>query len=179
MEGSSLPMDTPEFPQASLPPPVFHFLESHITLTLATVGQDGEPAAAALFYALMPDGRLLFLSDPATRHVQHLLYTSRVAITVQRDGQDWRRIQGLQGAGEAYALAPARWLQAWHVYTRRFPFVKDAGARAGDPNALAGPLARARWYTIHLDWVRLIDNRRGFGWKAEWQRTDRGWHRTR
>ncbi len=162
-----------------LPAPVQQILNEHITLTLATVGEKGHPAAAALFYALLGD-RLIFLSEPNSRHVQDLLHHPRVAITVYKDDQPWKDIRGLQGEGEAMPLPEDVWHHAWRAYSGRFPFVERGRGAHNEGAVLAGPLARARWYTIRLTWVRLIDNTRGFGWKAEWTREEEGtWRRIR
>ncbi len=161
------------------PHEVILFLNEHTTMTLATTDTDGHPAAAALFYALLDD-MLIFLSEEKTAHVQNLLRRPRVALTVHRDGQSWQELRGLQARGIAFPLPEASWARAWVVYEKRFPFVKPARVAHNERAVLAGPLARARWYGVRPRWIRLIDNRRGFGWKAEWQREEGGsWRQTR
>jgi len=133
------------------------FLAAHDTLTLATTGPDG-PAAAALFYALLREGRrLLFVSDPASRHARHLAIDPRCAVTVHADGQPWRGIRGAQLRGTA-APAPRR---DWPRYLTRFPM-------AATVPELATALRRTRLYRLEVSWARLIDNRQGFGHRDEW-----------
>ncbi len=136
---------------------VLDFLQEHQTLTLATVGPDGTPHAAALFYAYTEDLRLIFLSAPDTQHAQHIGNSAPVAVTIQADGQDWRRIIGLQLHGIA---GPAD-ENARRIYLARFSFI----ART---ESLVQLLRGVRFYVIMPTWVRLIDNRLGFGHKQEW-----------
>ena len=137
--------------------PLIGFLSAHNTLTLATVGDDGRPHAAALFYAFTPDLRLIFLSEPDTLHARHIGEGAPVTVTIQADGQDWRRITGLQLHGWAEPADDT----AREIYLARFPFI-----------ALTETLARAlksvRFFKITPAWARLIDNRLGFGHKQEW-----------
>ena len=76
------------------------FLAQHTTLTLATVGPDDLPAAAAVFYAHDADLNLYFLSEEETQHGKNLLAAAKrrhnVAGTIQADGQEWRAIRGVQ-----------------------------------------------------------------------------------
>ena len=161
------------------PHEVILFLNEHTTMTLATTDADGHPAAAALFYAILDD-MLIFLSEEKTAHVQNLLRHPRAALTVHRDGQLWQELRGLQARGTALSLPEVSWTRAWQAYEQRFPFVKRARVTHNEDHVLAGPLAQARWYAVKPLWVRLIDNRRGFGWKAEWQREEGGtWRRIR
>jgi len=143
------------------------FLEMHTTLTLATVGDDGLPAAAAVFYAHDADLNLYFLSEAHTRHAQNLAAAPQAAGAIQADGQDWRSIRGLQVRGLA-SLVPAPGIpHAAAVYGRKFAFLGALLAGAEGPGALAGPLARARFWVLRPTWFRLVDNTVGFGFKEE------------
>jgi uncharacterized protein len=145
------------------------FLENHTTLTLATVGDDGLPAAAAVFYAHDTDLNLYFLSEEHTRHGQNLLIAPQVAGTIQADGQEWRSIRGLQLRG-LVSLVPASDLaHAAAVYGRKFAFVGALFAGGEGPRALISPLARARFWVLRPTWFRLVDNTVSFGFKEEWE----------
>lgn len=142
----------------SAPQPILDFLAVHNTLTLATVGPEKEVHAAAVFYAFTPDLRLIFLSEPDALHARHIGSGAPVAGAIQADGQDWRRITGLQMHGLARpAAADAR-----DIYLSRFPFI----ART---DVLARALKSVRFYEVIPHWIRLIDNRLGFGHKQEWR----------
>lgn len=153
--------------QGSLRSRIAAFLESHTTLTLATVGSDALPAAAAVFYAHDPELNLYFLSEPDTRHGQNLIANSHAAGTIQADGQDWRSIQGLQVQGEAFLLPAPQVLRAATLYGRKYTFVGSLLGGSGGPVSLAGPLARARFWILRPAWFRLVDNTVSFGFKEE------------
>ena len=144
------------------------FLAAHATLTLATVGADGAPAAAAVFYAHDSKLALYFLSEERTEHGRNLLADARVAGTIHADGQDWRGIRGLQVRGQARPAAGTELAHAAAVYGRKFSFVAASLAWSGSPGVLAGPLARARFWVLRPAWFRLIDNTVQFGFKEEW-----------
>ena len=164
---------------ASLPHEVARFLEEHTTLALATVGPSHTPAVAPLFYAVLPEGDIVFLSERDTEHAYNLERSPEVALSIYKDAQPWQRIRGMQAKGYAERLAPSRWPTAWRAYSSRFPFVAETQNADALTGQLVGALAKARWYVVRLMWIRLIDNTRGFGWKAEWQRTPKGWERIR
>jgi uncharacterized protein len=143
------------------------FLEMHTTLTLATVGADGWPAAAAVFYAHDAGLNLYFLSEERTRHGQNLIATPQAAGTIHADGQDWRSIRGLQVRGLA-ALVPTSGLaRAAAVYGKKFAFVGGLLSGGEGLGALSGPLARARFWVLHPTWFRLVDNTVSFSFKEE------------
>jgi uncharacterized protein len=142
------------------------FLETHTTLTLATVGADGWPAAAAVFYAHDAGLNLYFLSEKRTRHGRNLAASPQVAGTIQADGQDWRSIRGLQVRGLASLVPASGFAHAAAVYGRKFAFVAVL-PDGEDLRALSGPLARARFWVLRPTWFRLIDNTISFGFKDE------------
>ncbi len=149
------------------------FLTNHNTLALATVGEDGTPAAAAVFYAHDAAFNLYFLSEERTAHGRNLAANPRAAGTIQADGQDWRAIQGLQVRGTAAPVASHELAHAAAVYARKFAFVAALLAGSGGgPAALTGPVARARFYVLRPHWLRLVDNTVRFGYKEELRLAD-------
>jgi hypothetical protein len=143
------------------------FLETHSTLTLATAGEEGLPAAAAVFYAHDTDLNLYFLSEERTHHGRNLAVNPQVAGTIQADGQDWRSIRGLQLRGAAYRVPAAGLVHAAAIYGRKFAFVGALLSGGGAPGALTGALAQARFWVLRPTWLRLVDNTVGFGFKDE------------
>jgi uncharacterized protein YhbP (UPF0306 family) len=127
------------------------------TLALATVDPDGRPRATPLMFAADEDLRPLFLSDPSTQHVRNLERLSETALAIYPPIDDWRMIRGLQLKGHSRAVSNAEIDAAMEVYSRRFPFVSE----------LEDAVATSRLYRFTPDWVRLIDNRQGFGFKQE------------
>ncbi len=154
------------------------FLAQHTTLTLATVGPDGAPAAAAVFYAHDADLNLYFLSEEQTQHGQNLLAAGKrhpnAAGTIQADGQAWRAIRGVQVRGVARPVSGAGLAMAVAVYGRKFAFVADALRGTGGLDVLTGPLARARFWRLRPSWFRMIDNTVRFGFKEEMALNEQG-----
>jgi uncharacterized protein len=140
------------------------WLRQHQVVTVAVTDADGQPCAAALFYAVDEELRLYVMTDPATRHGQAMLATGEVAGTVQLDRQQWHEIQGVQFRGRCRPLGGEERGQAWELYTARFPFLQRGDA------ALTRELAKTAMWRVEPTWMRLIDNRLGFGHKEEWTR---------
>ena len=138
------------------------FLREHQVLTLAVMEADGNPYAAALFYAVDDELRFHVVTDPATRHGKAMLANPSVAGTIQLDRQEWREIRGVQFRGIGRPLGSAERAQAWEIYSARFPFLRQ-------PNAiLTRELVNTAMWRIDTTWIRLIDNQIGFGHKEEW-----------
>lgn len=151
------------------------FLAGHNTMTLATIGPQGEPQAAAVFYALDEESNLYFLSSPNSRHSRNLAQEPRVAATVQADGQAWQEIRGLQIQGEAHLVTGVQaTARAARIYSKRFDFLTGLLGGAGNgPTTLQGPVASSRFYVLHPTWMRLIDNTQGFGHREEVRNDER------
>ena len=144
-----IPMDTSEVSD----------LLSVSTMTLATSGGSGEPHAAPVYFVAGENRTLYFFSDPESQHSRDLAQNPRAASAVYPESFDWQDIRGLQMHGEVYPVpAGAEWEAAWRVYAAKFPFVI----------ALKAVVARNRLYAFAPHWIRLVDNRRSFGFKKEW-----------
>jgi uncharacterized protein YhbP (UPF0306 family) len=138
------------------------FLRERQVLTLAVTEADGNPYAAALFYAVDDELRFHVVTDPATRHGKAMLAYPSVAGTIQPDRQQWHEIRGVQFRGLCRQLGSAERAQAWEIYIARFPFLQQPGA------ILTRELATTAMWRIDTTWIRLIDNRISFGHKEEW-----------
>ncbi|HVM60333.1 MAG TPA: pyridoxamine 5'-phosphate oxidase family protein [Verrucomicrobiae bacterium] len=146
---------------------LLRFLREHQVLTLAVTEADGSAYAAALFYAVDDELHLYVVTDPATRHGQAMAANPSVAGTIQRDRQQWHEIQGIQFRGLCRQLDGADRARGWEIYSARFPFLQQ-------PNAmLTREMAKTALWRIEPAWMRLIDNRAGFGRKDEWTPRDR------
>jgi uncharacterized protein YhbP (UPF0306 family) len=138
-------------------------LDEHTVFTLATT-HDAAPHAVSLMYAR--DGlALVWVSDPETRHSRDLAANPRAAATVARQYEDFTSIRGLQMTGRARRLDggdETAW--ALDLLTERYPFFERF--RAG-PAKLARHLEAAAAYRFDPETVTLVDNTRGFGFRAE------------
>ena len=137
---------------------LLEFLCEHQVITLAVAG----PYAAAVFYVVDADLNLYFVTDPTTRHGTELTKDGRVAGTVQRDRQQRKEIRGVQLTGHCRRLTGRAWVTGWTLYLKKF-------AWAASPELMPAVAKVALW-EIKPDWMRLIDNRQGFGHKEEWRR---------
>jgi len=139
------------------------YLETHNTLTLATVGPEG-PWAAALFY-VNDAFSLYWLSDPHARHSQNIARNAHVAVTINEDYRDWRLVQGLQMEGTAEQIGTIREAgRPMRLYAAKYPFLNNW---RDPPLALAKALATVRVYRFMPTRVLLIDNTRAFGHREE------------
>ncbi len=135
-------------------------------ISLATVGADGAPHAASVYFASGAKGdtesgslRLYFFSSPASQHGEDLAANPAAALTLSPLVEGWRDIYGVQMRGEARPVIPgAEWEHAFQLYLARFPFAAN----------LKEELARNTLYVFTPHWLRLVDNSRGFGFKEEW-----------
>ena len=129
------------------------------TMTLATTGPDGEPHAAAVYFAADENLRFYFFSDVDSQHSRDIQDNPRAAVTLSPECKNGQEIRGLQMRGEVHRVAEgAPWQSAWQCYTSKFPFVLE----------LESVVARNVLFAFEPCWIRLVDNRRGFGFKQEW-----------
>jgi uncharacterized protein YhbP (UPF0306 family) len=145
-------------------------LKAHRTMTLATVSA-GQPSAASLYFACDDNFRLYFVSDPATRHCRELAEKSAVAVTVNGDRSGWRELRGLQIRGRVHQVPPERRAAVVALYLQRFEDIAGLfNAPAGSHERKIGErLAAGTFFEVVPEWVRLIDNRQGFGYRHEWR----------
>ena len=148
--------------------PVRSFLACQRTCTLATIGPDGQPQAADLYYAETDALALYFISIPGSRHATNIAHDPRVAATIHADSARWRDICGVQLEGTcSRVLGPERG-GAWVCYTAKFPFVlADA--------ALGRALQKVDVYCVTPRWLRWIDNSLALGHNQEWLMADGKW----
>jgi len=149
----------------SLRQQVLDYLESHNTMTLATSSSD-TPWAATVFFA-SDDLKLYFFSAPDSRHCQYLAANSRVAVTVQEDYKDWRRIKGIQLEGRVELVdGVLEKAKAMAVYAIKYPDVIKLFT-----NPSSGVFHRAflkvKFYCVVPEKLFFIDNERGFGKRQE------------
>jgi uncharacterized protein YhbP (UPF0306 family) len=144
------------------------FLPERNILTLATLGPDGDPQAANLYYAETDDLTLYFVSIPGSSHAVNIARNPRVAVTIHADSSQWRDIRGVQLQGTCALVTGADRARAWACYCAKFPFVlADA--------ALARALDKVSVYRIAPRWLRWIDNTASLGHNREWVMVDGEW----
>ena len=137
------------------------------TLTLATVGLDGLPHTAPVYFVAvgndLPESRnalqLDFFSDPASQHAQDLAHRPEASVAIYPEGNTWQDIRGLQMQGTVQIVPPGvQWELAWAKYQDKFRYASAFG-EVVKVNTL---------FAFQPRWIRMLDNRRGFGFKEEW-----------
>ena len=134
-------------------------LLSLAAMTLATVNEAGEAHAAPVYFAAGADLSIYFFSSPDSRHGQDLARSPQAAAALYPECFGWQEIRGVQMHGTVHKIETgAAWDEAWELYSSKFPFAA----------ALGSEIARNALYVLTPHWIRLVDNRRGFGYKREW-----------
>lgn len=134
---------------------IVRFIRHHHVLTLCTSSGSGTWTAHC-FYALMPDREsVVFTSDPETRHGREMLQNPQVSGGIMLETKLIGKIRGIQFTGRSFPVDPLSPSEARTAYLKRFPF------------ALA---VKLDLWIMHVDYVKMTDNRLGFGKKLIWER---------
>jgi uncharacterized protein YhbP (UPF0306 family) len=134
-------------------PRITRFLLRHHVLTLSTSSEQGSWTAHC-FYAWMPDqASIVFTTDPDTRHGREMLQNPHVSGGIALETKVIGKIRGIQLTGTAQPVSDITEAEARMAYLRRFPF------------ALA---VKLDLWVLHIDYIKMTDNRLGFGKKLEW-----------
>jgi uncharacterized protein YhbP (UPF0306 family) len=150
-------------PQRRRPPPrlLRDLLFERSVLCLASASRRG-PWCAPLFYAPMDGGRsLVFVSDPGSRHGRELAADPRAAAAVYLETDVASEVRGVQLAGRVELLDGRVERRARAAFLRRYPHV--AGILAARPHEF--------FFAFSITAAKVTDNRRGFGFKAEYRLT--------
>jgi uncharacterized protein len=144
---------------------VLSYLEMHNTMTLGTCSGD-IPWTATVFYA--SDGlRLYFFSAPESRHCQNLAANPRVAVTIQEDYRDWRKIKGIQLEGIVMAVdGVVEKAKAMAVYASKYPEIIKLFTNPAS-GLFYRAFLRVKFYGIIPNRLFFIDNEQGFGKRQE------------
>ncbi len=139
---------------------VRELLDSVSTLTLSTTSPEGEPHAAPVYFAHDEDINLYFFSEAKSQHAQDIAENPRAAVAIYPQCEGWRDIRGLQLRGRVDLVKSGdRWDLAWNLYKAKFPFVKN----------LEPIVVKNQLYVFSPNWIRLVDNSQGFGYKQEYR----------
>jgi uncharacterized protein YhbP (UPF0306 family) len=103
-------------------------------------------------------------------HSLNLARTPRAAATVYRGVDNWKKIRGVQLRGTVSKVTePERRAALLKTYCERFKLGR----------VLRPALRLSALYSFQPDFIRYIDNARGFGFKFELTRGAEGWSLTR
>ncbi len=144
--------------QSEIVTAVREVLATESTLTLSTVDAHGAVSSAPLFYVFDQNLQLFWLSSADSRHSRNLAVHSRAAVAVYPAVWHWNELRGVQMEGVASIVEDAaerNWVTG--KYVDRFQLHSD----------LRDAIQQSTLYRLRPVWARYLDNRRGFGFKAE------------
>ena len=131
------------------------FIRKHHVVTLATT-TEGIPWCAHCFYAYMKEENwLVFTSDVQTKHVKDVEINPEVAGGIVLETMVVSKVQGIQLRGIMRTPADKEKSKVQLAYLTRFPFVV---------------LMNATLWIVELTYVKMTDNRLGFGKKLIWEK---------
>ncbi len=144
------------------------FVNEISTLTLATAG-DNLPWVATVFFAADKNFDLYFVSDYRTRHGREMAANNRVAATINPEVDNWNDVRGLQLEGRVEVVKGAGRAKALALYLKKFPQINALYASPKDEHeeTIAARLKAANFYRVKPDFIRVIDNAKGFGYREE------------
>ena len=134
---------------------IIEFIKKHHVLTLAT-SVNNIPYCANCFYVYLKDENMfVFTSDNDTKHVQDVLLNNYVGGSVVLETSIVGKIQGIQFNGKMYLPGGDLKKKAKKTYMKRYPFAV---------------LMKTQLWVVDLDFIKLTDNRLGFGKKLIWRK---------
>ncbi|GIU78118.1 MAG: hypothetical protein KatS3mg005_1356 [Bryobacteraceae bacterium] len=132
-------------------------LDAQWTMVLAAGTEGGGAHAAPLYFVRGEGFSLYWLSSPGSLHSREIARTGMAAAAVFRPSKNWNELRGVQIRGAASEARKSR--AVIEKYKAKFRL-------GGELDAV---IRRSRLYRLEPRWMRLIDNRRGFGWNMEWE----------
>jgi len=133
---------------------IIRFFRKHHVLTIST-SVDNEPWCANCFYVYLEDeNALVFTSDAETRHAQEFLKNKLVAGSVVLETPVVGKIRGIQFQGIVSEPEGELAEKVNNAYLKRFPVAM---------------LMETRLWVVHLNLIKMTDNRLGFGRKILWR----------
>ena len=131
------------------------FIKKHHVFTLAT-SVNNDPYCCSCFYVYdEASNKFIFTSDLSTRHASEMLDNKRVAIAVSLETTMVGKIRGVQVCGFVNKLKDEDFEKAKKKYIAKFPIAA---------------LSDLVLWEVTPDFIKLTDNRLGFGKKLIWEK---------
>lgn len=135
---------------------VVDFIQEHHVLTLAT-SIENNPWCANCFYIYLPDENcFVFTSDDNTKHIQDIKNNPQVAGSVVLETNTVGKIRGIQFRGLLSRPPKPLKSKVKKAYIKRFPYAA---------------LMNTSLWIVKLNYIKMTDNRLGFGKKLIWEET--------
>ena len=130
------------------------FIHKHHIFTLAT-SANNIPYTCTCFYVYIDElNMFVFTSDHGTRHVDELLEQPLVSGAIALETTMIGKIQGIQFTGLSAELEGNLYDIALSAYLKKFP--------------IARLMPTLNLWCLELDYIKMTDNRLGFGKKLTW-----------
>jgi uncharacterized protein len=134
---------------------IIRFFKKHHVLTVATA-VNNEPWCANCFYVYLEDiNALVFTTDTETRHGKEFLINPEVAGSIVLETFVIGKIRGIQFRGTVSEPQDDVLEKAKSAYLKRFPVAM---------------LMETRLWIVELSYIKMTDNRLGFGKKLIWSK---------
>jgi len=132
---------------------IIEFINEHHVLTLA-VSNNNIHYCANCFYSFVESERMLvFTSDENTRHIKDAINNKTVGGSIVLETKAVGKIQGIQFNGVLKELDGETLKKAKKSYLKRFPYAV---------------LKQTKLWAVELQYIKMTDNRLGFGKKLIW-----------
>lgn len=134
---------------------VIEFIKEHHVLTLST-SVDNKPYSCNCFYAYNEtDNVLIFTSDTSTKHIKDALQNNYVSGSIVLETKTIGKIQGIQFNGYLHQVDDLEKNEYKKNYLSQFPYAI---------------LKKIKLWYIKLSFIKMTDNRLGFGKKIIWEK---------
>ncbi len=133
---------------------IIDFIHKHHVLTLASCVENNPWCANCFYVYLEEENCFVFTSDDSTKHVQDVNTNPRVAGSVVLETNVVGKIRGIQFRGLMEIPKSELAEKAKKAYLKRFPFAV---------------LMKTSLWIVHVDYIKMTDNRLGFGKKIIWE----------
>jgi hypothetical protein len=132
---------------------IVRFFRKHHVLTIAT-SMENVPWCANCFYVFLEEeNALIFTTDGITRHGREFLMNPSVSGSVVLETMIIGKIRGIQFSGKVSEPGGELLEKAKNEYIKRFPVAS---------------LMETRLWIVKLNYIKMTDNRFGFGKKLIW-----------
>ena len=136
---------------------ILKLISKHHIFTLATC-ENNAAYCATCFYTYIEEKNLfVFTSEYNTRHISHSLKQALVAGAIALETHIIGKIRGIQFTGQMKELINEELIDARKAYLRKFPYTRPF-------------LKNTPFWGISPDFIKLTDNRLGFGTKLIWNK---------
>ena len=132
---------------------IVRFFRKHHVLTIAT-SLENVPWCANCFYVFLEEeNALIITTDGSTRHGKEFLMNPSVSGSVVLETMIIGKIRGIQFSGKVSEPGAELIEKAKNAYVKRFPIAS---------------LLDTRLWIVKLNYIKMTDNRFGFGKKLIW-----------